>query len=57
MKYTILTREDILTAIKIRKLLAHSNSTGVTLEESAAYLAKALQLKLRYRHGKQMSIS
>ncbi len=50
----ILTRADVLKAIKIRKLFAQSYGAGVTLEESAAYLAKALQLKNRYRHGKQM---
>lgn len=52
----ILTRQDVMTAIRIRKLLFQSNSTGVTLEESAAYLAKALQLKNRYRYGKSMRV-
>jgi hypothetical protein len=52
----VLTRQDILTAIKIRKLLFQSNSTGVTLEESAAFLAKALQLKNRYRNGDSMRV-
>lgn len=52
----VLTRADIKTAIRIRKLMAQSNDTGVTLEESAAFLAKALQLKSRYRYGKQMTV-
>jgi hypothetical protein len=50
----ILNREDILAAVRIRKLRDHAEENGSTEEEAAAYRDKAQQFADRYRFGDQM---
>lgn len=53
----ILTRQDILKAILIRKLMAHANDPAATQSEHDAYAAKALLLLQHYRHGGDMRVT
>jgi hypothetical protein len=49
-----LTRADILKAIKIRKLIYQARRAEDP--ERAAFLAKAEQLRGRYRYGQRMHL-
>lgn len=50
----ILTRADVLKAIKIRKVLYQARR--VAGPERSAFLAKAEQLRGRYRYGQRMHL-
>ena len=52
----ILTRADILRAIKIRKLMRKAADPGATPAEADAYAAKALLMLQGYRHGDEMRV-
>lgn len=51
-----LTRDDILRAVKIRRLAAKAADPGATEPEAAAYRSKAREFAARYRYGHLMII-
>lgn len=53
----ILTRQDILTALRIWRVWGHAFQPGVGEVEAAAYRRKAMLLADRYRYGDLMALN